>query len=203
MPFSEETRKALLEKAVANLSIDASADSMKRVRERLEAVAAELALEWLSGELRFETQGQQTEHWLNRVYETLFEDEQPDGSRIYARFNLPLPRAQYVTRLLLARRRTQWRTKARAEAEHALRNHEKKAREQVGKGNRAHSYESPMSRGALDELMIVYDQTLTAAGDETFSPPRRQSASPSRVFVGMTAETICAILDHIAATGDK
>ena len=36
--------------------------------DRLQAVAAELALEWITGERRFESQSQQTEYWLARLY---------------------------------------------------------------------------------------------------------------------------------------
>src|ERR1700733_7875312 len=94
----------LLTRARSNLATDSSLDAQKLINAQLQAVAAELALEWITGERRFENQSQQTEHWLARLYEVLYPDEQPDATRIYTRFGFSLPRAQYLARLLLARR---------------------------------------------------------------------------------------------------
>jgi hypothetical protein len=92
--MADETSRlaALTERAQQSLSVEASDGARERLRERLQTVAAELALEWIVGERRFENQSQQTEYWLARFYEEIFLDEQPEATRIYARFGLPLPR---------------------------------------------------------------------------------------------------------------
>lgn len=54
----------LMLQAIAALSADASPESLKRLKERLQPFAAELMLEWLTGEKRFESQSQQVEYWL-------------------------------------------------------------------------------------------------------------------------------------------
>ena len=78
----DDARKALLERAQALLSTDASPVAKKNIKSNLELLAATLLLEWLVGDKRFESQSQQTEYWLSRFYDSVFVDEQPDATRI-------------------------------------------------------------------------------------------------------------------------
>ena len=77
---------------------------------------------------------QQAEYWLARLYEDIFIDEQPEATRIYMRFQMPLPRAQYIARLMLARRTAQWRKAAREEVLRTLQRVEEKSKEADDKG---------------------------------------------------------------------
>jgi len=106
---------ALLERGWQSLGVEASREAKERLQARLLTLAAELVLEWIVGERRFESQSQQTEYWLARVFEEILPDEQPEATRIYTRFGFPLPRSQYLARLLLARRAARWREAARRE----------------------------------------------------------------------------------------
>src|SRR5262249_44818988 len=106
---SDDTAKALLDRAHAALKLDASPAAHKLAKAKLEELASTLLLEWLVGDKRFESQSQQAEYWLSRFYEEIFVDEQPDATRIYERFGVSLPRAAYLARLLRARRASQWR----------------------------------------------------------------------------------------------
>ncbi|TSD89155.1 hypothetical protein FFK22_009275, partial [Mycobacterium sp. KBS0706] len=106
-------RRDRVARAKAALEIDASPASRKRIESGYEALCVDLVSEWVLGERRHETQGQQAEAWIARFYDALHGDEQPDANRIYARYQLGLPRAQYLARLLRARRTAQWRAAAR------------------------------------------------------------------------------------------
>src|ERR1700741_1489482 len=105
----------LVAQASAALSLDCSEPSKDRIGSKLQDLAAELMLEWLVADKRFDSQSQQTEYWLSRFYEDIYSDEQPDAARIYERFNISLPRSTYLTRLLRARRMGQWRKAAQQE----------------------------------------------------------------------------------------
>jgi hypothetical protein len=189
----------LLAQARANLGMEASPEASKRLEERLQAVAAELALEWITGERRFENQSQQTEHWLARIYEEMFPDEQPDAARIYTRFNLPLPRAQYLARLLLARRTSQWRSAARREVVAALDGIAGKAREaEAAKAARTQRFDLSLSRGGFEELMVRYNLLVGGiAAQDRPAPPRRDPSSAALVWFSVTAETALRLLAAI------
>ena len=191
--------KDLLVQAKARLMVDASDKAKGEIDGRIEAVAASLALEWITGVRRFESQGQQTEYWLSRIYEALYPDEQPDATRLYTRFGLPLPRAQYVTRLLLARRSAHWRQAARTEVTTALETFEKNAREAIkaGAGSTAF-YKLSLSRGGYDELVVVYDRMVSQiAGQDRPSPPRKEPSSPTFVVCTLNALGLIALVERV------
>ena len=191
--------QGLLGQARASLAADASKESTALIDARLEAVAASLALEWITGLRRFESQGQQMEYWLSRIYEALYPDEQPDATRLYVRFGLPLPRAQYVTRLLLARRSAHWRDAARQEVFHALEAFEKNAAAATKAGaGQTTRYEINLSRGAYDELIVIYDRMIGhLAGPDRPSPPKRAPSSPTLVWFSISAQGVLALLGQI------
>ena len=155
----------LFQRAHAALSTDATRESATKLEQRLQPLAAELFLEWLVGEKRFENQSQQTEYWLSRFYDEIFIDEQPDATRIYTRFGLPLARAGYVARLLRARATTTWRKAARVELKKRL-NDNKASALQEKKDGQAHiiEYDIGLSTGAADELRVMYDRSPNRLG---------------------------------------
>ncbi|MFL5074635.1 MAG: hypothetical protein ACJ8DS_05235 [Microvirga sp.] len=65
----EERLKSLSSRAQAKLGVQASKAAQDALKQRLASVATELALEWIVGERRFESQGEQAEYWLARLYE--------------------------------------------------------------------------------------------------------------------------------------
>jgi len=187
---------ALLDRARSNLAIEASDTVRAKLDSRLQALAAELALEWIVGDKRFESQGQQTEHWLARIYEELFADEQPEAKQIYARFGFSLPRSQYIARLLLARRSSHWRTAARAEVKAALEAVEAKALvAQRAKSAQTQRFDLSLSRGGYDELVVLYDFMAGAVeGQNRPAPPKRIPSSPTLIWFSLTAQTALEIL---------
>ena len=60
MPDQTDRLASLLDRAQRNLALDASPETARRLADSLQSVAAELALEWIAGERRFENQSQQT-----------------------------------------------------------------------------------------------------------------------------------------------
>ncbi|MEZ5853029.1 MAG: hypothetical protein R3D68_20535 [Hyphomicrobiaceae bacterium] len=197
LPMSDSTHlDKLLARATSNLSIQTSDASASLVRRRLESVAAELALEWIAGERRFESLSQQTEHWLARLYEELYRDEQPEATRIYARFGLPLPRAAYLTRLLLARNTGQWRDAAHREVLNSLNNVETKAQDAANaKAAKTQRFDLSLSRGGYEQLVVLYDFVArTTPSQDRPAPPRRNPSSGSLIWFSITAETALALL---------
>ncbi|CAN7487139.1 hypothetical protein LJR029_000907 [Caballeronia sp. LjRoot29] len=189
--------KELKARAQKSLGIEASAATKRRIEDRLHLVAQELVLEWVVGDRRFENQSQQTEHWLARLYEEVFSDEQPEANRIYARFGMPLPRSQYVARLLLARRSAQWRAAARAEAQTTLENVEAKSLEaRKSKSASSQRFELSISPGGYDQLVVLYDFMASAlSGPNRPAPPKRLPSSPSLIWFSITAEAVLALLE--------
>lgn len=194
-----EAVKALLERSRTALSADASPATKERLASDLEALATTLFLEWLTGDKRFETMGQQTEFWLSRFYESIFLDEQPNAAQIYERFAIPLPRAGYMARMLRARSQMQWKDAARVELRDRL-TERKAASESAKKEGRAHTeeFEVRLSLGATDELRVVYDRlALFGQGTELPRAPRVKSGFGNTRVVVLLAETILLLLPEL------
>jgi hypothetical protein len=197
----EDARKALIERALSVLSIDASASAKKNLKSNLEDLGTTLLLEWLVGDKRFESQSQQTEYWLSRFYEVIFVDEQPDATRIYERFGISLPRASYLTRLLRARRAAQWRQAARAELKTQLERH-KAAALTAEKEGQAHvqDFDLSLSSGAADELRVLYDRIAAFMPEkERPRPPKPRPSFGNSRWLGVPAETLLLALKALAA----
>lgn len=174
----------LIARARTNLSRDAKIADAAAFEAKLQAAALELALEWIVGDQRPGSPGEQTEIWLGRLYETLYPEEQPDAAKIYTRFGLTLPKAQYVARLLLARRQTHWRTQARAEVWAALETIATPATKAVkGSGGATSSYVFSLSRGGFEELSVLYSQVVALdASQSRPPPPKRQPSAPTLIW---------------------
>ena len=188
-----------LGRAKAALAVDASPEARARIEAGYEALCVDLVSEWVLGERRYETQGQQAEAWIARFYDALHGDEQPDANRIYARYQLGLPRAQYLARLLRARRTAQWRAAARAELRQVLERAEADARAAAEAGrSQVQRFELSLSRGGYDELVTHYDTVAAAiAGGDRPAPPAKKPSSPTLTWFSITAETILALVDAL------
>lgn len=199
---SSRERMQLRAKAMAALKVQASPESWSRIDHSFDELCVELVSEWIVGEPRLESQTQQTEYWISRFYEDLVTDEQPEPSRLYARFTLSLPRAQYVTRLLRARMASTWRATARDELRRCLEGAEAKARATDEKALSTQTFDLSLSRGAFDELIVLYDfaAVLDAAGRRP-APPRRLPSSPRFVSFSVTAETVLILLTTVRNGG--
>ncbi|TFW57817.1 hypothetical protein CT676_27835 [Bradyrhizobium sp. MOS001] len=199
----DDARKALLERAQALLSTDASPAAKKNIKSNLESLAATLLLEWLVGDKRFESQSQQTEYWLSRFYDGVFVDEQPDATRIYERFGVNLPRAGYLARLLRARRAAQWRQAARAELKTQLERYKDRAAEAKKEGQgHVTEFDVSLSPGAADEMRVVYDRLAAFVAErERPKPPKAKPSFGNSRWLGVPAETLLSILEALK-TGD-
>jgi hypothetical protein len=189
----------LIERAQGTLLIDCSDVASARLKERLQELAAELLVEWIVGERRFESQSQQSEYWLSRFYDEIFTDEQPDATRIYERFGISLSRANYIARLLRARRAAQWRHAARRELRAQLEKHQEAVAEAQKEGM-AHTedFDISLSSGAADELRVVFDRMSDAAPrDERPRPPRLRPGFGSTKWFGVPGTTVLALLEAI------
>jgi hypothetical protein len=189
----------LMQQALAALSADASPESVERLKERLQPFAAELMLEWLTGEKRFESQSQQVEYWLSRFYDEIFTDEQPEATHIYTRFGLSLPRAGYVARMLRARSTATWRRAARDELRKRL--GEKRASAeamQAAKQSSIQEYDIGLSPGAADELRVLYDRVVAeASGASQPKPPKIKPSFGGQRWLSVPADTLLLMLDEL------
>jgi hypothetical protein len=190
----------LLRRAIAALGIDASQQSREIIDRHLESIAAELFLEWMTGERRFDSQSQQTQYWLSKLYEKVFTDEQPDAGRIYERFGIPLPRATYLARQLRVSRAAHWRKAARAELLAQLTRH-KAAAEEAKAGEIAHitEFDVSLSPGAADELRVRYDRIAEFdPREERPRPPRGKPWFGGPRWLAIPAITLLAILETLS-----
>jgi hypothetical protein len=189
----------LHQRALDALSTDASAQSVQKLTDGLHLLAAELMLEWLTGEKRFESQSQQTEYWLARFYDEMYPDEQPDATHIYSRFGLTLPRAGYFARLLRARATATWRSAARLEL--AKRLGEKKAsalQEKADGQSSITDYDIGLSPGAADELRVQYDRLIASLAEGVQPrPPKVKPAFGGLRWLSVPADTLLLMLDRL------
>jgi hypothetical protein len=197
---AKNTRLAeLVEQANAVLAQDCSAAAQKKIGEKLQELAAELMLEWLVAEKRFDSQSQQVEYWLSRFYEELFSDEQPEAARIYQRFSLPLPRAAYLSRLLRARRIAQWRKAAREELKTQFDRKRKDAKDaEKEKRDHIQEFDLSLSSGAADELRVIYDRlSESIAEHERPRPPKARPSYGNTKWFGIPADTLLLVLNTL------
>ena len=196
----DDGANTLLDRAQAALKLDASPAAQKLAKAKLESLASTLLLEWLVGDRRFESQSEQVEYWLSRIYEEIFVDEQPDATRIYERFGVSLPRATYLARLLRARRAPQWRQAARVELKTQLERH-KAAALNAKKEGQAHvtEFDVSVSPGAADELRVLYDRIAAFIPErERPKPPKAKPSFGNSRWLGVPAETLLQILETLA-----
>lgn len=197
-PLSERLSQ-LHQRALDALSTDASAQSVQKLSDGLHLLAAELMLEWLTGEKRFESQSQQTEYWLARFYEQMYPDEQPDATRIYSRFGLTLPRAGYVARLLRARATATWRSAARLELVRRLAEKRESAAQEKADGQSSITdYDIGLSQGAADELRVLYDRlSASMAEGAQPRPPKMKPSFGGLRWLSVPADTLLLILEQL------
>ena len=196
----DDGANTLLDRAQAALKLDASPAAQKLAKAKLKSLASTLLLEWLVGDRRFESQSEQVEYWLSRIYEEIFVDEQPDATRIYERFGVSLPRATYLARLLRARRAPQWRQAARVELKTQLERH-KAAALNAKKEGQAHvtEFDVSVSPGAADELRVLYDRIAAFIPErERPKPPKAKPSFGNSRWLGVPAETLLQILETLA-----
>lgn len=184
----------------ALLARNASEESVERIDSEFESLCVELVSDWLSGEQRFESTSQQTEYWLSRLYETIYKDEQPESTRIYQRFRFPLSKAQYISRLLIARSAGDWRNVARTELKQTLEASRALAEDAIRSGRGVvEDYSISLSRGAYDELIVIYDDVCRRLRSAQRPPAvRKQSSTSSFVACTIMASTVIAILKELA-----
>jgi hypothetical protein len=200
---SSQERAELRAKAIRALKARASPASQERIDQSFDELCIELISEWIVGEPRHESATQQAEYWIGRVYDDLITDEQPDPTRMYTRFSLSLPRAQYIARLLRAQQAGPWRASATAELRQCLENLEASAKP-FGGSLRAKTerFERGISRGAFDELIVLYETAAVLVVDGARpSPPRRIPSSPGIAWFSITAETVLFLLAAIRKGG--
>jgi hypothetical protein len=191
----------LSQRAAAALSTDASEVSQQRLAKNLNLLAAQLMLEWLTGDKRFESQSQQTEYWLARFYDEIFSDEQPDAARIYSRFGLTLSRSAYLARLLRARATATWRSAARQELRNRLADKRESAQREKDEGQSSIiEYDIGLSPGAADELRVLYDRLTASMGDsEQPRPPKAKPSFGGLRWLSVPADTLLQILQQLGA----
>lgn len=191
----------LTERAFSALCTDATPEAVEALRGRVAQFAAELLLEWLTGDKRFDNQSQQLEYWVSRFYDEFYVGEQPDAARIYARFGLSLPRARYVAGLLRARGATAWRSAARQELRLRLQARQAEAQSlqrQTPEQADVQDYEIGLSAGAADELRVFYDRLVAMAGNGAQPrPPKFKQSFGGHKILAVPALTLLAVLRQL------
>lgn len=200
----DEMLAELTEEAVRNLSRGADDETSARVKADLPKIAAILALEWITGDRRSETISQQTQSWLTFLYERLYTDEEPSAADIFARFDLPLSRAQYLARMLPAQleedrtieRQRRARSERRVVLLAGLETREKRAAESADPGHA--DTELSLPKEVYTELLTVFDEIAsTQSADTSLRPPQRSTTTPGRVYFTIRLATLIALLDFL------
>ena len=194
--MADDAYADLLKRAAARLKLGTSPAAGQIIDERLQEVAATLALEWMVNDRRFESQGQQTEAWLSRLYEVFYSDETPEAGPLYARFDLPMSRAQYVSRQMRARRAALRRKEAIVEVRARLDDRAAEAKAAIEAAAPQSPFEFRLSKAGVDELMALYDRSVTAT--DRIQTPKATARSPGWTLISVTAEALTAMLMTLA-----
>jgi hypothetical protein len=101
---------------------------------------------------------QATEHYVATVEEKLYPEEPPNPTKLYDRYSLPLSRARYLARVLLARRSAAWRKGARAELLARLNEKKADAETAIQQKKFSQEFDCILSRPAFEELQVFYEQ---------------------------------------------
>jgi len=165
-------------------------------------IASDLFFEWLLNEQRFETMSQSTEHFVAKVEEKLFPSEPPNATKLYDRYSLPLSRARYLSRLLLARRSARWRDGARAELLRKLTEKSQDAGEAEAANRFSQEFDCILSRPALDEFQVLYEWGRAhPIANRPLSPPKVLSTFGQEVTVRIRCQVILVLIDIINQRG--
>jgi hypothetical protein len=194
---AETALTALLARALETLGREASPETRARLEAKLRDLAAQLALEWLLGDGRPESQTQLAEAWLSRLYDEIYLDEFPDALGLYSRFSFSLPRAQYVARLLSARGQARWRAAAVKELVTVLTAREAEARTAMSKARgETQRFELSISKAGFNELLVRYEAVVAGRNPKP-SPPRRLSSTPRLAWFNIAAVTLVLVVDSL------
>jgi hypothetical protein len=186
-----------LKQALATLGV--SQDNAAAGGKAICELSAKLVLEWLLNEKCFETMSQATEHWVASFEEGLFPDEAPDPTKLYDRCTLPLPKARYLARLLLARRSGRWRVGARKELLARLREKEADARLAEEQKRISQEFDCVFSRPAYEEFQALYEKArATPNPKRPLSPPRVISSFIQEVTVRVRCQVVLVLIELIA-----
>lgn len=165
-------------------------------------IATDLFLEWLLNERRFETMSQATEHYVAKVEEKLYPDDPPNPTKLYERYSLPLSRARYLARVLLARRSARWRNGARRELLARLDEKSVDALAAEAAGRVSQEFDCVLSRPAYDEFQVLYEWArANPAENRPLTPPRVISTFVQEVTVRIRCQVILVVIDVINQRG--
>ncbi|MFK0206322.1 hypothetical protein [Agrobacterium sp. NPDC090283] len=165
-------------------------------------IAADLFFEWLLNERRFETMSQATEHYVAKVEEKLYPDDPPNPTKLYERYSLPLARARYLARILLARRSARWREGARRELLAKLNEKRVDAEAAEAAGRLSQEFDCVLSRPAYDEFQVLYEWArANPVANRPLAPPRVISTFVQEVTVRIRCQVILVVIDILNQRG--
>jgi hypothetical protein len=169
-----------------------------RAANRAATLAVDLFLEWALNERRFERIGQMNEHWIALIEQAFFPDSEPDPNKLYERYALSLPKAQYVARLLIARRTAVWRARARKELRSRLEDIRADAEAAVKAKSLSQPFDVILSRGAFDEFASAYSRAFEWP-KTPLSQPHRRSSFGNQIVVELIAQVVVEVIKVLNA----
>jgi hypothetical protein len=190
MNINFDTEDELVTRFLAALGIPSAEQAA--AAGQLGHLALRLYLEWALNERRFDRAGQWTEHLIAETEAAFNPEKEPDPTQLYLRYALPLPRAQFVARMLLARQTSQWRAKARQELRQKLEPHFAECSALVANGSRTEERDVILSRGAAEEFTVAYGQAYVWP-DTPLQQPKRQNSFAAQVSLRLTAEVVAKV----------
>jgi len=168
------------------------------VKKALAALSTDLYFEWLLNEQRFDSISQVTEHWVAKTEEILFPNDPPNPTKLYDRYSLPLPRARYLARMLMARSAARWRKGARLELLAKFKAIESDARAAEKTDHLDQNFDCILTKPVYDEFQVLYEIARTGPPQpRPLTPPKVISSFLQEVTIRVNGQVILGIIELI------
>jgi hypothetical protein len=181
MRFEVEIDDALIRSLDGPIAKRLAEDS--EARRRLADFALGEVLGWMSGSTAYQSLTQQHTAWLTELLPVFFQDKPPSAAQIFNSFSVPYGRAAYISRVLLERQHTVWRTRGRSALLAALKAKSGEAKTNVDNGDGLKKVPISIDSLAQREFAVLLEELYER--DPELMPPHINSPSPGRYIVDL------------------
>jgi hypothetical protein len=194
MKFEVEVDEELIGSLDATIAKQLAEDPERR--RQLAAFAMREVLGWMSGRTAYQSLTQQHTEWLTELLPVFFEDKQPSAAQIFNSFSVPYGRAAYISRVLLERQHTVWRTKGRSGLLAALKAKRGEAKKNVDDGDGLKRVPISIDSLAHREFIVLLEELFES--DPELIPPRISTTSPGRYLVDLPSAHFDPLIEKLS-----
>lgn len=193
MDFQVEIDDAGLVGVTTSIREQLAANPAKRAQ--LVEFALTQVIDWMAGRSTYQSMTEQHTAWLMTLLPVFYPDDVPSAERIFNNFSVPFGRAAYISRVLLEKQQTTWRTRGRANLLAALNAKNDEAQHNVDAGD-AHRYVAiSLDNVAYRELTVLLEDLFK--DEVALSPPVNRAQSPGRRTVEVPSQLFVVLINKL------